>query len=97
MSGTKTYCKPAIALKAGEFLKKVAGLKRGQAVRKRNTADRDEISEFIGLYDREFRTVSSVAHQTIHERKFNNKVLLPLTEDLLKYVVSYWLCLMSHI
>lgn len=89
LSGTKTYNKPTLALKSGEFLIRLAGLKRGQAVRRRDVSCRDDVAEFIDLYKADFKTVSSVARQTMTERKFNHKVLLPLTEDLLKYAVSY--------
>lgn len=35
LSGTKTFNKPSLALKAGQLLKKVADLKKGQAIRKK--------------------------------------------------------------
>lgn len=88
VSGTRTYSKPSFALKAGQFMKKVAGLKRGQAIRSHDVELKDQADEFIRLYTEEFsENVSSLAHRSLEERKHNKKMLLPLTEDLVKYMV----------
>lgn len=89
-SGTRTYSKPSFALKSGQFMKKVAGLKRGQAIRSHNVELKDQADEFIRLYTEEFsENVSSLAHRSLEERKHNKKILLPLTEDLVKYMVRF--------
>jgi hypothetical protein len=96
-TGSITFVKPSLALKAGQLLIKIAGLKRGQAVRKLDLSKKDETDQFINLYKEEFSdSISSLAHHTLSERKYNKKVLLPLTEDLLKYVVSKIIPYISH-
>lgn len=88
-TGSKTFEKPSLALKAGQLLKKIAVLKRGQAIRKLDISKKDETDQFISLYTEEFsEVISSLAHHSLSEKKYNKKVLLPLTEDLLKYVVG---------
>lgn len=68
-------------------MKKVAGLKRGQAIRNHSVELKDPADGFIRLYTEEFSdTVSSLAHRSLEEGKHNKKVLLPLTEDLVKYM-----------
>jgi hypothetical protein len=51
--------------------------------------DKEDIDNFLSLYNDEFaETVGSIARHTLTENKYNKKVLLPLTEDLVKYMVS---------
>ncbi|XP_060574196.1 uncharacterized protein LOC132731915 [Ruditapes philippinarum] len=86
-TGSKTFKRPSLALKAGQLLKRIAVLKRGQAIRKLDLSEKDETDQFISLYKEEFsEVISSLAHHTLSERKYNKKVLLPLTKDLLKYM-----------
>ena len=89
LSGTQILDKPSLALKAGQLLKKVAELKKGQAIRVRDTEMKSDVSDFINLYEGEFTdAVSAIAHQTLSERKYNKKDVLPLTADLIKLTVN---------
>lgn len=89
LSGTKTFNKPSLALKAGQLLKKLADLKKGQAIRASDMEMKTDVSNFIDLYEGEFKDdVSSLAHQTLSERKYNKKDVLPLTADLIKLTVK---------
>jgi hypothetical protein len=89
LSGTQMLEKPALALKAGQLLKKCALLKRGQAIRMQDSKTKEDLADFLDLYQNEFKdTVSSIARQTLSERRFNYKDVLPLTQDLIKLTVS---------
>jgi hypothetical protein len=89
LSGTKTFDKPSLALKAGQLLKKVADLQKGQAIRKKDIETKEAASEFVDLYRNEFTdAISGIAHQSLQERKFNKKEILPVTSDLIKLTVS---------
>ena len=89
LSGTRLFCKPSVALKVGQLLKKVASLKKGQAIRMRNEKLKDEAADFLYLYTNEWTDqVSGRAHQDLAEKHFNKKEMLPLTSDLMKLTVS---------
>ncbi|XP_060585527.1 uncharacterized protein LOC132741395 [Ruditapes philippinarum] len=73
-TGSKTYEKPSSVLKAGQLLKKIAALKRGQAVRTLNLTDKEDIDNFLSLYNDEFaETVGSIARHTLTENKYNKQ------------------------
>ena len=93
LNGVIMFKKPSLALKLGSLLKKVAGLKRGKAIRaaavnrydQRSQEKRKEADDFITLFDTEWTdAVASSAHQSASERRFNKKDLLPVTKDLVK-------------
>lgn len=89
LSGTKTFNKPSLALKASQLLKKVADLKKGLAIRKKDIEAKEASSKFVDLYRNEFTyAISRIAHQSLQERKFNKKVIFPITSDLIKLTVS---------
>lgn len=89
LSGTKTFNKPSLALKASQLLKKVADLKKGLAIRKKEIEAKEAASKFVDLYRNEFTyAISRIAHQSQHERKFNKKEIFPITSDLSKLTVS---------
>ena len=89
LSGTKTFEKPSLALKAGQLLKKVADLKKGQAIRMKDMEAKEAATDFVDLYRNEFTdAISGIAHQSLQERKFNKKEILPVTSDLIKLTVS---------
>lgn len=76
-------------MKAGQLLKILAELKNGQAIRTRGMEMRADVSDFIDLHEGEFKdAVSSIAHQTLSERKYNKKDAQPLTADLIKLTVQ---------
>lgn len=54
LSGTKVFARPSSALKLGQLLKKLASLKRGQAIRNRNSIFKEKRAEFIELYSTEW-------------------------------------------
>lgn len=86
LSGTKTFNKPSLALKASQLLKKVADLKKGLAIRKKDIEAKEAASD---LYRNEFTyAISRIAHQSQQERKFNKKEIFPITSDLIKLTVS---------
>ena len=89
LSGTVMYKRPSVILKVGQLLKRVAGIKRGFAIRKDDTSAKQEASDFLELHASEWQdTVSGVAHQNLSERRYNKKEILPLTSDLIKLTVS---------
>lgn len=89
LSGTKTFNKPSLALKASQLLKKVADLKKGLAIRKKDIEAKEAASKFVDLYRNEFTyAISRIAHQSQQERKFNKKEIFPITSDLIKLTVS---------
>lgn len=83
LSGTKTFNKPSLALKASQLLKK------GLAIRKKDIEAKEAASKFVDLYRNEFTyAISRIAHQSQQERKFNKKEIFPITSDLIKLTVS---------
>lgn len=89
LSGTKTFNKPSLALKASQLLKKVADLKKGLAIRKKDIEAKEAASKFVDLYRNKFTyAISRIAHQSQQERKFNKKEIFPITSDLIKLTVS---------
>lgn len=75
LSGTNTFNKPSLAIKAGQLLKKVADLKKGEAIRKKDIEAKKAASEFVDLYRNEFTDAIS-------------EEILPITSDLIKLTVS---------
>ena len=89
LSGTQVFEKPDLALKAGQLLKKLAFLKKGNAIRKRDSTQRQDAEDFISLYEAEWNDrVTGIARQNISERRYNKKEILPVTSDLVKLSVS---------
>lgn len=89
LSGTKTFNEPSLALKASQLLKKVADLKKGLAIRKKDIEAKEAASKFVDLYRNKFTyAISRIAHQSQQERKFNKKEIFPITSDLIKLTVS---------
>ena len=83
MSGTQVFGKPDLALKAGQLLKKLAFLKKGNAIRKRDSTQRQDAEDFISLYEAEWNDrVTGIASQNISERRYNKKEILPVTNGL---------------
>lgn len=89
LSGTETFLKPDLALKAGQLLKKTAIWKRGKALRCRDTYAKQDADDFLDLYRGEWSDrIGGVARQTFSERKYNKQEVIPLTEDIVKLSVS---------
>ncbi|XP_021361550.1 uncharacterized protein LOC110455631 [Mizuhopecten yessoensis] len=85
LSGTKTFKKPSLALKAGHLLRKIAELKKGQGIRNKDDTLKVAAADFIELYNTEWSDkISGIAHQNIKELHFNKETILPLTADLQK-------------
>ena len=83
LSGTQVFGKPDLALKAGKLLKKLAFLKKGNAIRKRDSTQRQDAEDFISLYEAEWNDrVTGIARQNISERRYNKKEILPVTNGL---------------
>ena len=83
LSGTQVFGKPNLALKAGQLLKKLAFLKKGNAIRKRDSTQRQDAEDFISLYEAEWNDrVTGIARQNMSERRYNKKEILPVTNDL---------------
>lgn len=62
----------------------MANFKIGKAIRERDTISRQEATDFLTLHEVEWtEKVSSIAHQTTKEKRFNKKDMLPVTEDLI--------------
>ena len=87
LNGAFQFEKPFLAPKLGQCMKKWAFIKKGAAIRNGNNQAREESENFIRLYEREYTdSISSLAAQTIQERRYNKPELLPVTEDLKKLV-----------
>lgn len=83
--GCPLYGKPSLALKLGHSLKKLAEVKRAQAIRNDDVTARKEADDYMLLHENEWaENVSTHATQTLVERKFNEPCVLPLTEDIVK-------------
>ncbi|XP_033760778.1 uncharacterized protein LOC117342681 [Pecten maximus] len=92
MRGCDKLQRPALALKVGHTLKKLAQIKVGQALRDQNEKERKDAESYLILHNDEWcERISSHAHNTLSERKFNNPDILPLTEDIVclrKYLLN---------
>ena len=76
---------PSLALKIGHSLKNMANILLADAIRCKNADDQNSAEQFIKLYDMEWtRCVASRAHATLHEAKWNQPPLLPITKDVQK-------------
>ena len=69
LSGTQSFGKPSVALKAGQLLNKLAGLQIGIAIRTKNTKAKTDAVEFVELYNNEWSDiVSGIAKQSFREK-----------------------------
>ena len=85
LNGVIMFDKPETAKKLGQLVKRLAEFKQGQAIKERNSGDRQDATDFLTLYSTEWKDViGSIACQTTKERRYNKKDMLPLTEDLVK-------------
>lgn len=85
LNGCIKLMKPHIAMKIGQYLKKVCQIKRGRAIRNQNAAERQEAEDFLLLLDSDWSDkIGSLARQSASEARYNKKELLPLTRDLQK-------------
>lgn len=84
LNGVKMFKKPEMGKKIGHLIKRMANFKIGKAIRERDTISRQEATDFLTLHEVEWtEKVSSIAHQTTKEKRFNKKDMLPVTEDLI--------------
>jgi hypothetical protein len=84
-SSSKTYAKPSLALRLGHSLKACANEIESQAMIDGLDLDKQQAADFVRLCDAQWSSkVSTHALSTLHERKWNKPLLLPLTEDIKK-------------
>ncbi len=89
LSGTIKLTRPDLALKAGQLLKKLAGVRKGQFIRSKDLEGVQDIDMFLALLKDEWGDrIAAIARQNIQERKYNRKEVLPLTSDIVKLSVS---------
>ena len=80
---------PALALRLGHSIKKIAYLKRGRCLRSDDNVGYKESNNFLELYKGEWiDKVSSIAYRSLQANKRNEPCILPLTEDL-KQIKDY--------
>ena len=79
LSETQVMLKPDLVLKAGQLLKELAFVKKGQALGEKDYSKKKDADDFIALHVAEWNDkVTGIARQNISERKFNKKEILPL-------------------
>lgn len=70
----------------------MANFKIGKAIKERDTISRQEATDFITLHEVEWtEKMSSIAHQTTKQKRFNKKDMLSVTEDVIslqKFLVT---------
>lgn len=70
----------------------MANFKIGKAIKERDTILRQEATDFIALHEVEWiEKISSIAHQTTKQKRFNKKDMLSVTEDVIslqKFLVT---------
>jgi len=85
VNGVKMLDKPGLALKLVGLVKKVATMKIGRSIKIGDKEARTHAEDYIFLHEKEMvDKITSAARQTLKERKFNQKELLPLTKDLVR-------------
>lgn len=101
MRGCEKYELPSLALKLGHSLKKLAQIKVGQALRKRDDIRLKEATNYLKLHENEWgERISSQANNTLAERKFNQENVLPLTDDIVRvrdYILKETQLLMEQV
>ena len=84
-NGVKMFQVPSIGIHIGNTIPKILALKIGNALRQDKRDVEQEALAFKQLFLNEYTDkVTSIAHQTLRERKYNEVDLLPLSEDLKK-------------
>jgi hypothetical protein len=69
---------PDLALKAGQLIKELALVKKGQAIREKDDSKKKDAEDFIALHVAEWNDkIRGIARQNVSERKFNKKEILP--------------------
>lgn len=68
----KMFKKPEMGGKIGHFIRRMANFKIGKAIKERHTILRQEATDFITLHEVEWtEKISSIAHQTTKQKRFN--------------------------
>ena len=81
----KIFQKPALALRLGHNLTKIAEIKRGKAIREDCSVSELESDRFIRIKNSEWADrVSSIATTTLQTNNFNKPNYLPLTKDIVQ-------------
>lgn len=97
LSGTDLLEKPDLVLKAGQLLKKVTIMKRGKALRSNDSVMKEAADGFLELYLGEWADkIGGIARCSISQRKYNRKIVLPMTEDVVNLSVSTYCCFVSY-
>lgn len=80
---------PSLALKIGHGLKKCSRILLGESLRKRDAELKAQSQEFLELMDNEWsEKVSKHALETLSNKKFNQSMDIPVTEDLVHLVTK---------
>ena len=83
LNGCSEFSKPHVGLKLGQFLKKIAQIKRSRAIRDRDLQRRQDADDFLQIMDGSWcDDIASLARQSASEFSYNKKQVLPLTRDL---------------
>lgn len=83
--GNASWNKPAVVIKPGHDLSKLAEIKRGRALKSGNTMEEKDAQSFKTLLQQEWGLkLASSARNTLRERKYNKGQKLHKTADLMK-------------
>ncbi|XP_056014596.1 uncharacterized protein LOC125676308 isoform X1 [Ostrea edulis] len=82
---SKVYNAPSLALKLGHSLVKCASYLKSEGLKESNEEKIKTADAFLTLYENEWtESVSSHAHSTLNEKKYNKQLFIPLVEDVKK-------------
>lgn len=82
---THSFSTPSLALKLGHSLQKCANFLKSEGL-KENNDDKIKIADtFVSLYENDWTDIiSSQALSSLHDKKYNKPMLIPLVEDVKK-------------
>lgn len=81
----RSYTAPSLAIKLGQSLVKCANYMKSERLKESNEEKVNTADAFLTLYENEWtESVSSHAHSTLNERKYNKHLIIPLVEDVKK-------------
>lgn len=81
----RSYTAPSLAIKLGQSLVKCANYMKSEGLKESNEEKVNTADAFLTLYENEWtESVSSHAHSTLNEKKYNKHLIIPLVEDVKK-------------
>eukprot|EP00105_Crassostrea_gigas_P014934 XP_011431779.1 PREDICTED: uncharacterized protein LOC105331337 [Crassostrea gigas] len=81
----RSYTAPSLAIKLGQSLVKCANYMKSEGLKESNEEKVKTADAFLTLYENEWtESVSSHAHSTLNEKKYNKHLIIPLVEDVKK-------------